>query len=193
MEPRRRRSRRVTTPTASPRATPAQPPTPRVRITDFLRPDAVIDDLSGRTARAVLGELCRPHAGLVDLPRALEALLEREREGSTGFVGGLAIPHARINGLPRIVASFGRSKPGVEFKAVDGERSHFFFALLTPELRAPEQAAGRQVYANLLARISFLFERPGLRRAILTAPDSSHIYRLIAREDELHRRRRDVH
>jgi PTS system nitrogen regulatory IIA component len=170
-----------------------QPSTLRIRITDFLRPDAVIDELSGRTARAVLAELCQPHAGLADLPQALEALLEREKHGSTGFVDGLAIPHARIPGLPRIVASFGRSRPGVEFKAVDGKPSHFFFALLTPELRAPEQALGRQVYANLLARISFLFERPGLRRAILTAPDSREIYRLIAREDELHRRRRDVH
>ena len=113
MEP-PKRSRRATTRSATSRAAPAQPAS-SLRITDFLRPDAVIADLSGRTARAVLAELCQPHAGLVDPPAALEGLLEREKLGSTGFVGGLAIPHARIPGVARIVASFGRSKAGVEF------------------------------------------------------------------------------
>ena len=191
MEP-PKRSRRATTPSATSRAARAQPASP-IRIGDFLRPEAVIADLSGRTARAVLAELCQPHADLVDLPPTLEALLEREKVGSTGLVAGLAIPHARIPGLPRIVASFGRSKAGVEFRAADGGRSHYFFALLTPEVHAPEQALERQIYANLLARISFIFERPALRRAILTARDSRDIYRLIAHEDELHRRRRQAH
>ncbi len=188
----RQRSRRATTRDASSRATRVQPP-PRIKITDFLRAHAVVDELSGRTAKAVLAELCQPHANVVDPALALKALLEREKLGSTGIGEGLAIPHARIPGLPRIVATFGRSKAGVEFGAVDGERTQFFFALLTPELQGPEQALVTQTYGNLLARIAFIFERPGVRQAILAARAPRAIYQIIVHEDEVCRRRRNAH
>jgi PTS system nitrogen regulatory IIA component len=170
---------------------PAAAPAPSaIRIVDFLRSDAVVADLRGRTRRSVLTELCDPHADELDPAIAVEALLEREKLGSTGFGDGLAVPHARIPGLTRIVASFGRSRAGVEFRALDDAPSCFFFALLTPDLRESEQAAGRQTYANLLARICSLFERRGFRRALSTARDSRAIHRLIVREDDLVRRRR---
>jgi PTS system nitrogen regulatory IIA component len=158
-------------------------------MTEFLGSAAVIADLRGRTRRAVLAELCAPRAEDLDPAVAAEALLEREKLGSTGFGNGLAVPHARIPGLTRILASFGRSGEGIDFRALDGKPTHFFFALLTPELRS-EQAVGRQTYANLLARICAMFERRGFRQAIATARDARAIYRLIVREDDLHRRRR---
>ena len=149
-----------------------------MKIVEFLQPAAVVDDLSGTTAQAVLAELSRPLASShrVDAQRLLETLLEREKLGSTGIGDGVAIPHGKVPGLPVLMASFGRCKNGVDFKAIDGKPTFLFFALF-----APENSAGAHLKA--LARISRIFKNPSFRDAIMKANDAAEIYRLIETED----------
>src|SRR5512138_2628290 len=149
-----------------------------MKIVEFLRADAVIANLSGQTGPAVLAELCRPIAATqrVDPQRLVDTLLDREKLGSTGIGEGVAIPHGKVPGLPGLIASFGRSTPGVDFRAIDGRPTHLFFALF-----APENSAGAHLKA--LARISRIFKNPGFRDAILKAPGPEEIYRLVEAED----------
>jgi len=149
-----------------------------MKIVEFLRADCVLDAMAGQTGPAVLAELCRPlaQAYKADSQKLLETLLEREKLGSTGIGEGVAIPHGKVAGLPALLASFGRSTAGVDFRAIDGRPTHLFFALL-----APENSAG--VHLKALARISRLFKNPAFRKAILDAPDAKAIYDLIAAED----------
>jgi nitrogen PTS system EIIA component len=149
-----------------------------MKIVEFLRPDAVIASLSGQTGHVVLSELCRPLAAIqkVDGQRLLETLLDREKLGSTGIGEGVAIPHGKVTNLPGLMASFGRSVEGVDFRAIDGKPTHLFFALF-----APENSAGAHLKA--LARISRIFKNPAFREAILKAPDAAEVYRLIEAED----------
>lgn len=149
-----------------------------MKIVEFLRSDAVIASLSGQAAPAVLAELVRPLAASqkVDGQRLVETLLDREKLGSTGIGEGVAIPHGKVPGLPGLMASFGRSEAGVDFRAIDGKPTHLFFALF-----APENSAGTHLKA--LARISRIFKNPAFREAILKAPDAAEIYRLIEAED----------
>ena len=149
-----------------------------MKIVEFLRPDCVIDNLTGRTGQAVLSELCRPLAlnQKVDGQNLVETLLEREKLGSTGIGEGVAIPHGKVAGLPALLASFGRSPAGVDFRAIDGRPTNLFFALF-----APENSAGAHLKA--LARISRIFKNPAFRDAILKASDAAEIYRLIEAED----------
>jgi PTS system nitrogen regulatory IIA component len=149
-----------------------------MKIVEFLRPDAVIANLSGQTAQAVLSELCRPliAAHRADGQRLLETLLDREKLGSTGIGEGVAIPHGKLAGLPGLLATFGRSTAGVDFRAIDGRPTHLFFALF-----APENSAGTHLKA--LARISRIFKTAQFREAILRAGAAEEIYRLIEAED----------
>ncbi|ABC83929.1 PTS sugar transporter subunit IIA [Anaeromyxobacter dehalogenans] len=149
-----------------------------MKIVEFLRSDAVIASLSGQAAPAVLAELVRPLAASqkVDGQRLVETLLDREKLGSTGIGEGVAIPHGKVPGLPGLMASFGRSAGGVDFRAIDGKPTHLFFALF-----APENSAGTHLKA--LARISRIFKNPAFREAIMKAPGSAEIYRLIEAED----------
>ncbi|ACG75499.1 putative PTS IIA-like nitrogen-regulatory protein PtsN [Anaeromyxobacter sp. K] len=149
-----------------------------MKIVEFLRSDAVIASLSGQAAPAVLAELVRPLAASqkVDGQRLVETLLDREKLGSTGIGEGVAIPHGKVPGLPGLMASFGRSAGGVDFRAIDGKPTHLFFALF-----APENSAGTHLKA--LARISRIFKNPAFREAIMKAPDAAEIYRLIEAED----------
>ncbi len=149
-----------------------------MKIVEFLQRGAVADDLAGTSAAAVLAELCHSIATAhkVETPRLLETLLEREKLGSTGIGDGVAIPHGKVPGLPLLMASFGRSRSGIDFKAIDGKPTFLFFALF-----APENSAGAHLKA--LARISRIFKNPAFRESIMKAKDAAEIYRLIETED----------
>ncbi len=149
-----------------------------MKIVEFLRPEAVIANVSGQTGPAVLGELCRPLSATqkVELQRLVDTLLDREKLGSTGIGEGVAIPHGKVPGLPGLVASFGRSIGGVDFRAIDGRPTHLFFTLF-----APENSAGAHLKA--LARISRIFKNAAFRDAIMKAPGADEVYRLIEAED----------
>jgi PTS system nitrogen regulatory IIA component len=149
-----------------------------MKIVEFLRPDAVIANLAGQTGQAVLAELCKPLTAVhrADGQRLLDTLLDREKLGSTGIGEGVAIPHGKVPGLPGLLASFGRSTAGVDFRAIDGRPTHLFFTLF-----APENSAGTHLKA--LARISRIFKTAAFRESILKAASAEEIFRLIEAED----------
>ena len=150
-----------------------------MRITEFLKLEAVVSHLAARTKTDVLSELAASVSKVtpsVPLTRIHEVLTEREKIGSTGMEKGVAIPHGRLSELAGLEACFGVSKQGVDFEARDGRPSHFFFALV-----APENSAG--VHLKALSKVSRLFRSDALREAILAANSPAEIYALIAQED----------
>jgi nitrogen PTS system EIIA component len=150
-----------------------------LRIAEFLSPEAIVASLSARSKPDILRELSaalsRAHPALQE-DRLLAVLREREKLGSTGIGEGVAIPHGKLPGMDRLLATFGVSREGVDFESIDGKPTHLFFALV-----APENSAG--VHLKALARISRLFKNPRFRTAILEARDAGEIYELIAQED----------
>jgi PTS system nitrogen regulatory IIA component len=150
-----------------------------MKIMDILVKDAVILDLASRTKREVLGEmagaLARAESG-VAADRLLQVLLEREALQSTGIGEGVAIPHGKMAGLERLLASFARSRPGVDFESIDGQPTHLFFLLVVPE-----HSGGQHLKA--LARISRFFRDAAFRKQLLEAEQLEDIVRSIEEED----------
>lgn len=105
-----------------------------MQLTDFLDCDAIKTALPGRNKRSLLKQLAELAAQRLELPAAtvLAALNEREQFGSTGFGQGVAIPHAKIDGLERIYCLFARLGEPVEYKAIDGRPVDLMFLLLSP-------------------------------------------------------------
>ena len=68
----------------------------------------------------------------IDPEVAIEALLERETLGPTGVGRGVALPHARIDGLGRIVGCFIKLDRPIDFGAVDRQPVDLVFALFAP-------------------------------------------------------------
>jgi PTS system nitrogen regulatory IIA component len=64
--------------------------------------------------------------------RVLEALLEREALGSTGLGSGVAVPHARLEGVSRVTAVFVRLDTPVAYGSVDDRPVDLLFALFAP-------------------------------------------------------------
>jgi PTS system nitrogen regulatory IIA component len=148
---------------------------------DLIKPEGVIASLRVKSRKHALQELANKGAELTGLEaqRIFEALLQRERLGSTGVGRGIAIPHARLDGLERIVSVFARLEDPIPFDALDDEPVELMFLLL-----APEHAGADHLKA--LARISRLLRDPvtienlkasrdrAALYAVLTEPATSH-------------------
>lgn len=151
-----------------------------MKIVDMLSEDLIVADLRATSRDEVLAELVTCVVAAhpdIDQGEALRVLLDRERIGSTGIGEGLAIPHARLPKLDRAVACFGRSRAGAEFKALDGQPTHLFLALL-----APVGAAGFHLKA--LARASRMLKDASFRSRLMQAEDRAALWRAIVDKDE---------
>lgn len=100
----------------------------------FLLPGAVAAKLPVVGKKALflsLGGLAERVYGL-DERKIVERLTERERLGSTGFGGGVAIPHGKIDGLTSVVGIFAQLAQPIDFAAVDDMPVDLVFMLLSP-------------------------------------------------------------
>jgi PTS system nitrogen regulatory IIA component len=138
-----------------------------------------VPDLRGAAKPDILRELAACLAAkftAIDVNGLAAVLAERERLGSTAIGDGIAIPHGKIRGAPKIVGGFGRSVAGVDFDSLDGGLTHLFFALVAPE-------DSTSLHLKALARVSRLLKDAAFRERLIAAPDANEIYRLIVEED----------
>lgn len=151
-----------------------------IRILDYLPLEAIEADIKAGTKDDVLKELVqilvRNHQ-VQDAKKALDALFEREKLGSTGVGDGVAIPHAKYNEIKSLIAVFGRCRKGVNFDSLDNKPAYLFFLFL-----APENAAA--LHLKILARISRLLKKPDFRESLMKADDQQTIYRIIFEEEK---------
>ena len=103
--------------------------------------------------------------------------MEREQLGSTGIGGGIGIPHGKLSGLDSLLLSFGLSRKGVDFESMDGQPTHIFFLLITPE-----NSTG--LHLKLLAQISRILKNDPFKERLLNAVDSEDIINIIREDDE---------
>ena len=150
-------------------------------IDELITPAAVVARLRAANKKQLLQEISRRAAALVGLHerQIFDALLERERLGSTGVGNGIAIPHAKLPGLTHLQGLFVRLDPPVDFDAVDEQPVDLVFLLLAP-------AAAGADHLKALARVSRLLrdrqiceklrgaEHPDALYALLTEPQASH-------------------
>lgn len=101
---------------------------------DLLALDAVLPALAVANKRALFTALggAAAQTWSVDKGVVAERLAEREKLGTTGFGGGIAVPHARVEGLTQVRGVFARLTRPIDFAAVDELPVDLFLALLSP-------------------------------------------------------------
>lgn len=101
----------------------------------YIKAEHIIMDLKGKSKEDIIQELLGviiEDYPSIDFADAFNELMKRESEMSTGLTDGIAIPHAKIEGIDRIICSFGIHREGIDFKSLDGKPSKFFFLILSP-------------------------------------------------------------
>jgi nitrogen PTS system EIIA component len=144
-------------------------------LADILAPDAIVPSLNVTCKKQALQELSQRAADVTGIESRdiYEALLQRERLGSTGLGRGIAIPHVKFKGLKGISCLFARLSKPIEFDSHDGEKVDLVFLLL-----APEHASGDHLKA--LARISRLVREPSTLEQLRAADDAESLRRILS-------------
>jgi len=101
-----------------------------------------------------------------------DALLDRERLGSTGLGRGVALPHARMPQVKKAVGAFVQLSSGVAFDAIDDQPVDIAFAMLVPQSATDE-------HLQLLAGLATMFSDQELCADLRSATDSDSILQRI--------------
>lgn len=144
-------------------------------LSDILSPDAIQPALSVPNKKVLFQQLSAAAGKLVGIEAKVivERLVERERLGSTGFGGGVAIPHGKIDGLDRVVGVFARLVQPIDFNAIDDMPVDIVFLLLSPPDAGVE-------HLKALARVSRKLRDRGFVAKLRGAASEDALYALFA-------------
>ena len=148
-------------------------------LAELISSGAMLDELESTSREGVLQEMvaAMAAAGRVGREAAdaiVEAVLEREGLGSTAIGRGIAVPHAKHQGVRGVAVALGRSRKGIEFSALDGQPVYLVFLLLSSE-----RCGGRHLEA--LAGVARIARDEHFRRSLRRAKDAVEL-RAVLRE-----------
>jgi PTS system nitrogen regulatory IIA component len=143
-------------------------------LSDLIKPDAILASLKANSKKQALQALAEKAAEMtgIDEREIFETLVQRERLGSTGVGGGIAIPHGKLAKLDRIFGLFARLPKPIDFEALDDQPVDLIFLLLAPE------SAGAD-HLKALARIARLFREPGVVGKLRASADTSALFAVL--------------
>lgn len=146
-----------------------------MEVSELLTVEGVIADLRVTSKKQALQELSKHAAEITgqDERAIFDVLLERERLGTTGVGGGLAIPHGRLQGLEQIHGIFARLEKPIDFDGIDDRPVDLIFLLLAPD------GAGAD-HLKALARISRLLRSSSFCEKLRGANNSDALYALLS-------------
>ncbi len=149
-------------------------------LSNLLKKELVILDLKSKEKIEVIEEivdkLAEEHK-IQDKEEFLKNIIKRENLESSGIGKGIALPHAVVNTLKKLVIAFACSKEGVNFAAKDGKPVHLIFMLGSSEKNA-------NLYLNTLARIASLLRNEAFKKSLLKAKNAPEIINLIKNNEK---------
>ncbi|MBI5866283.1 MAG: PTS sugar transporter subunit IIA [Planctomycetes bacterium] len=154
-----------------------------MKLLDLVDPKCIIAELASTDRNGAIKELtqCLSAADILpkhDVDKVVKSILSRERSrGTTGFGKGVALPHAKIEGLERAVAAIGRSSKGLDYPSHDSLPVFGVFLVLSPP-EPPEihLKAMELMYKHLL--------QEKFRKFLRQSTDSEKIFELLREADE---------
>jgi len=154
-----------------------------MKMKDFVVRDAILANLESADRNGVIKELVGAlvKAGALqrdDSDAVVRAITEREKQGTTGFGKGVAVPHIKHAKVPRMMAAIGRSAGGIDFAALDRAPVYAVVLLCSPADKPDEHLQAMESIFRHLQRDNF-------RRFLRQSETSQAILELIEEADEL--------
>ena len=154
-----------------------------MKLTEIVVKQAIIPELESRNRDAVIKELVDKLVETKQLPathaaEVVKALIKREKQGSTGFGKGVAVPHVKHASAKKLIATIGRSSAGVDFAALDRAPVYIVVLLLSPPDKPDEHL---QAMENIFRHL----QRDNFRRFLRQAQTAQQIAELVEEADEI--------
>ena len=145
-----------------------------MKFSNLLKPEAIRIFSSVSSKKRLLHDI----AGIAevcyqtDYSQTVEALMERESLGPTGVGGGIALPHARLEQLDKVVGAFVLLENPVEFDAIDKQPVDIVFGLFAPKSAGVE-------HLKALALVSRTLREQSIVAKLRSNPKSSTLYTIL--------------
>ena len=145
-----------------------------MEIPNILKPEAVKVFSAASSKKRLFQEIGEVANSVYDLgtQTTVEALLERESLGPTGVGRGVALPHARLSQLDKVIGIFVMMEKPIDFGAVDRQPVDIAFALFAPEEAGVE-------HLKALALVSRTLREPSLCSKLRANLDASTLYAIL--------------
>ncbi|MDZ5610107.1 fructose-specific PTS transporter subunit EIIC [Bacillus pseudomycoides] len=150
-----------------------------MKITELLKRDTIIMDLTASAKEAVIDELVGKleKAGRLNSQAEFkEAILQREMQSTTGIGEGIAIPHAKTKAVKQPAICFGRSVSGINYDSLDGQPAHLFFMIAASE-------GANNTHLETLSRLSTMLMDENFRKQLLEAKSEEELLELFDEEE----------
>lgn len=145
-------------------------------ITDYVTTETVVLDLKASTRDQAIKELVEIAARsgrISDVDDVVRSALARERQFSTAVGHGIAIPHAKTDGVDQPVVVFARNDRGIEWESPSGDPAQLLFLIAVPEAAAGDE------HLEILARLSRALVKAPFREGLAAAKSEQQVLRLL--------------
>lgn len=145
-----------------------------MEISDLISPDKIFEKLSVTSKKQALQELAKRAAKISEISERVifDALIERERLGTTGVGNGIAIPHGKLSDVDRLYGLFARLEKPINFDSIDEQPVDLIFLLLAPECAGAD-------HLKALARVSRLLRDRTVCEKLRGSDDPAALYALL--------------
>jgi PTS system nitrogen regulatory IIA component len=143
-------------------------------ITNFLTEESIIMDCDSKSQKNTLEVLSNKMAELTSTNKdeIFQKLYEREKLGTTAFGNGIAIPHARIEGIQNAKIIILKLTKAIDFNSIDGNKVDIVMSLFVPN-------DNNKMHVELLSSIASLLDNQVFREKIRTANTASDVMMII--------------
>jgi mannitol/fructose-specific phosphotransferase system IIA component (Ntr-type) len=151
-----------------------------LRIQDVLKKDAIIINIQASDKIELLTQMGSYLAVLYNLKNQstiIQKILDREAEMSTGIGYGIAIPHARIEGVEGVYMVAAQSVQGIEFGAIDEQPVHLIFMMISPKNASIP-------YTHILSSLSRIMSYEEMRQSLIETKSADAFLSIIARGED---------
>ena len=154
-----------------------------MKFTDFIGKKAIIPVLKATDKKGVIQELVQAARKSAEGERfvvadIVDAIVQREKIGSTGIGGGVGVPHAKLNGIKGVIGAFGRVAYPIDFSAVDGEKVSLIFLILSPPTKGDD-------YLKALQKVMLALKKPNFTRFLKGAKTVKEIEEIFREVEEV--------
>ena len=149
-----------------------------IRLENILTPGRSLVNVPGGSKKRALEQIAHLIAREIpdlEMQDVFEALIAREKLGSTGFGNGIAIPHCRLKGCDKPVSALMHLDAPIDFDAIDGAPVDLLFVLLVPE-------AATDAHLELLRQIASMLDRKDVRDKLRSASSNEALYQVVLDE-----------
>lgn len=152
-----------------------------MKLTDLITLDLIEADIKAATKESVIDEMIDKlnQAGAINSKRKFKkAILNREKESSTGIGFSIAIPHGKSKAVTKPSVVFGLKKAGVDWGGFDGTLAQLIFMIAVPE-----ESAGNE-HLKILQMLSRKLMNEDYRKQLLLIETKEQAYELLSQIEQ---------